>query len=165
MAVVAMPSFGEFLKRVNLDSLRISVPFLSAEFRLSEADKAAAWDLYVELLTRVTTQHLLPEEGDEATALHSIHSLFATTRDILKRYGPSTRRFAYLAIPVLNQMIRPFTAKWHGKIVADPNCFKLPEACSEFRRDLVELQLGLRKYTFALGVLAEVEDLSALEAE
>lgn len=35
------------------------------DFAPQEVDKNAAWDLYVELLTRITTQPLLKEHGDE----------------------------------------------------------------------------------------------------
>jgi hypothetical protein len=89
--------------------------FLEAEFKPIDPDRTAAWELYVELLTRVTTQYLGPSEGDEETALDSIHILFALTRDILKKAGPNAVEFPKLAILVLNQIIRPFSAYWHRR--------------------------------------------------
>jgi hypothetical protein len=48
----------------------------------------------------------------EKTALESVHA-FPLTREILRRHGSGYGEFAKLTIPVLNQIIRPFTAKWH----------------------------------------------------
>src|SRR6266478_5836599 len=103
----------DFLEKWGLSSLKISLGFLEGEFAPRDPDRAAAWELYVELLTRVTTQYLAPEDGDEKTALDSAHAIFSQTREILKRQGSGCGEFAKLAIPVLNQIIRPFTAKWH----------------------------------------------------
>lgn len=71
--------------------------------------------MYVELITRITTQPLVQNKGDEATALESIYNIFEITREILKSEGKKAKNFTKIAIVVLNQMIRPFTAKWHKK--------------------------------------------------
>ena len=34
-------------------------------------------------------------------------------REILRRRGRRTIQFSKMIIPVLNQVVRPFTAKWH----------------------------------------------------
>ncbi len=47
----------------NLTGLRINAPFMDMEWKPSDPDKEAAWDLYVELLTRITTQPLPDEDG------------------------------------------------------------------------------------------------------
>ena len=67
----------DFLEDWGLTGLKIKLGFLEGEFAPRDADRAAAWDLYVELLTRVTTQYLTPEAGDEKTALDSVHAIFA----------------------------------------------------------------------------------------
>jgi hypothetical protein len=113
------------------------------------------------LLTRVTTQDLVPEDGDERTALDSVYDVFLLTREILRRHGSGCGEFAKLAIPVLNQIIRPFTAKWHRLSRAD--AFVDPERCREFRDELSALQPLLRDYTRALSAMAAVEDLTMLE--
>ena len=151
----------DFLEKWGLSSLKINLGFLEGEFAPRDLDRAAAWELYIELLTRITTQHLPPEDGDEKTALDSVHALFPLTREILRRHGSGCGEFAKLAIPVLNQVIRPFTAKWHKLSLAD--AFKKPARCAEFRRELATLQTNLRNYTRALADLASVEDLTALE--
>jgi len=151
----------DFLEKWGLSGLKLNVGFLEAEFHPDDADRAGAWELYIELLTRVTTQYLSPEHGDEQTALESVHSLFPLTREILKRNGSSATEFAKLAIPVLNQVIRPFTAKWHRLSLA--GAFKDAARCAEFRAELSELQKLLRNYSRALADLAQVEDLTTLE--
>jgi hypothetical protein len=70
------------------------------------------------LLTRVTTQYLAPEDGDELEAIESVYAIFPLTREILRRHGSGAGEFAKLAIPVLNQIIRPFAAKWHRRALA-----------------------------------------------
>lgn len=70
---------------------------------------------FVELLTRITMQPLSDEDGVEQTALDSIHALFEITRQTLKTHGRSCIEFTRIAVIVLNQVVRSFTAKWHRK--------------------------------------------------
>jgi hypothetical protein len=151
----------DFLEQWGLSSLKIKLGFLEGEFTPRDADRAASWELYVELLTRVTTQYLSLEDGDEKASLDSVDSIFPLTRDILKRQGSGCGEFAKLAIPVLNQIIRPFTAKWHR--LSRTGAFQNEDLCHEFRVDLAALQPRLCDYTRALAAMAEAEDLMALE--
>jgi hypothetical protein len=118
--------------------------------------------MYVELLTRVATQPLPVGSGDEKTALDSVYSLFATTREVLRRHGRGAERFARIAVVVLNQIIRPFTAKWHRLSLT--GAFGDAAQCAVFRSELEALQGDLRHYMAALADLAEVEDLTQLPA-
>ncbi|MEA3277047.1 MAG: hypothetical protein U9Q81_17525 [Pseudomonadota bacterium] len=150
----------KLLEKWDLTSLKIRTPFLEASWEPKDEDKDAAWDLYVELITRAATQRLDPEEGDEAAALKSIHDLFPLTRSTIKRNGRHCINFTRIAVVVLNQKVRPFTAKWHRRIVT--------EALSDtdkkvFRKELNQLQADLRNYTRLLADLAGVEDLTDLE--
>lgn len=145
-----------------MSSLRINAAFLEMEWAPRDEDRIAAWEMYVELLTRITTQNLHPEHGDEATALLSIYSLFATTRDVLKRNGRHCSEFTKIAIVILNQKIRPFTAKWHKISVS--GAFKNEKKCKAFRKELAELQKTLRAYTQMLADMAGVEDLTGLQS-
>lgn len=151
----------DFLEKWGLSSLKLKLGFLEGEFKPSDPDRAAAWDLYVELLTRITTQYLAPQDGDEKAALDSVYAVFPVTREILRGHGSGAGEFAKLAIPVINQVIRPFTAKWHRRSLA--GAFKDPERCREFRAELSLLQPKLRSYTRALADMAQVEDLTTLE--
>ena len=131
------------------------------DFLPKEEDKDAAWELYIELLTSITTQGLPVEHGDEATALESIYSLFGLTREVIRRRGRSSIEFTKIAIVVLNQKIRPFTAKWHKESIA--GAFEDEGQRAQFRAELEELQSLLRTYTKMLADMAGVEDLTELE--
>ncbi len=62
---------------------------------------------------------------------------------------------------MLNQLVRPFTAKWHKASIAGK--FKKPDACKAFRNELDALQKKLKVYTKMLSEMAGVEDLTTLE--
>ncbi|MDX3571232.1 TIR domain-containing protein [Streptomyces sp. ID05-47C] len=84
--------------------------------RTSPVERAAAFDLHVELVTRVGVQPLGPEDGSLREALTSLHSLFATTREVLHRVAgetPPPRVLLRIAFVLTNEHLRPFLAKWH----------------------------------------------------
>ncbi len=154
-------NFREQLQKFGLSKLKIKISVLEAEFDLNDVDKDAAWSLYIELLTRTTTQALQNEHGDEKTALESIYTIFPLTRKIIKKHGKKCISFTKIAIVVLNQIIRPFTAKWHRESMA--GAFSCPNKCNEFRKELSQLQKDLSKYTKLLADMAGVEDLTEIE--
>jgi len=151
----------EWLDQWSMTGLKISTGFLEMEWEPKDPDRDAAWDLYVELLTRVSTQHLEPAQGDEKTALDSVHALFGLTRETLKHRGRHCNEFAKIAIVVLNQVVRPFTTKWHKESLT--NAFSNEKRRLEFRTELRHLQGQLRTYTKMLADIAKVEDLTELE--
>lgn len=153
----------DLFEKWNLSGLKVKTPILDMEWKPSDPDKDAAWDLYIELLTRITTQPLPDEDGVEKTALLSIFSLFEITRKTLKEHGRSCIKFSRVAIVVLNQVVRPFTSKWHRK--SENGAFESAEECACFRLELQALQIQLRNYTGLLADLANVEDLTDIEAE
>ena len=134
--------WSKWLENWDMTALKIKTPFLDMEWKPQDEDKAAAWDLYIELLTRITTQSLYFEHGDEKTALTSVYSVFGITRDVMKNNGRNCFEFTKIAIVVLNQVIRPFTAKWHG--LSLKGAFEDIEQCKEFRNELEQLQTVLR---------------------
>ncbi|QDT35964.1 hypothetical protein [Stratiformator vulcanicus] len=151
----------QWLANWGLSNLKLSAPFLEAEFEPQDYDRDAAWELYIELLTRVATQPLPTDHGDEAAALKSLYKLFPVTREILRRNGKYTGEFAKIAIPVLNQVLRPVTAKWHPISLSDG--FKDEARRTEFRADLRRIRPTLVQFSRALADLAGVEDLTELE--
>ena len=153
--------WGKWLENWDMTSLKIKAPFLEMDWNPAEPDRDAAWELYIELLTRITTQPLRDEHGDEKTALDSVFSLFSITRTIIKSHGRDCMEFTKLAVVVLNQIIRPFTAKWHE--ISINKGFDDEKVCREFRSELGELQKYLLIYTKMLADMAGVEDLSELE--
>lgn len=155
-----MISFKDLFSRFHLSKVKLNLKFAEMEFEAKADDKDAAWEMYVELLTRIITQRLAPASGDEKTALDSVYSLFATTRNILKVRGRNAVSFTKVAIIILNQIVRPFTAKWHKISLA--NGFADPEKCNEFRKELADLQTDMRCYASLLAEMAEVEDLTGI---
>jgi len=151
----------EWLGEMGMSSLKINCKFMEMPWAPTSADKEAAWELYIELLTRVTTQHLQPGSGDENAVLDSVHKIFDITRDIIKKHGSACLEFAKVAIVVLNQRIRPFTAKWQEVVVRDG--FEDPGNCKLFRKELLQLQNELTIYTRMLANIASIEDLTTLE--
>jgi len=152
---------GALFEKWGLKSLKVKTPVLEMNWEPADADKDAAWDLYVELLTRISTQSLPGDQGIEGTALDSIYSLFPITRTTLKHHGRKAIGFSRIAIIILNQIVRPFTAKWHR--LSSQGAFNDAMQCSVFRSDLLILQGELRKYTRLLADLASVEDLTEMD--
>jgi hypothetical protein len=101
--------------------LNLHVVQISGTWEPNDDERKAAWELYVELVTRISVVPLGPGEGLLREALSSLYSLFATTRDILRRYGPDVAEpkpggqynFGTLAIAMLNIGLRPVLAHWH----------------------------------------------------
>ncbi len=154
-------NLGETFKHFQLGKVKLGPRWLNLEIDFQPDDQDAAWELYVEMLTRIVTQPLPADAGDEKTALDSVHSLFPTTREILRRHGRKAIQFSKVAIPVLNQVVRPFTAKWHTASLS--GAFDDAARRSEFREEMSALQEDLRNYNRLLADIAGVEDLTDLE--
>jgi len=154
--------WSKWLEKWDMTALKIKTPFLDMEWKPQDEDKKAAWELYIELLTRITTQAMDDTHGVEETALNSIYSIFPITREVIKANGRNCIEFTKIAIVVLNQKIRPFTAKWHRLSIQ--GSFSDENKCKEFRSELSQLQSTLNVYTKMLGDMAGVEDdLTELE--
>ncbi len=149
-------------KKFELEKVHLNVGFIGIEMSFEDSDRDAAWELYIEMLTRIVTQPLPKEVGDEKTALESVYSLFPTTREILRKRGRKTLQFSKIAIPILNQVVRPFTAKWHNEVLQ--NGFDDSTKKEMFRTELQELQKDLYNYNRMLAEIAGVEDLTNLES-
>ncbi|MFV0526305.1 MAG: hypothetical protein ACK5RL_17605 [Acidimicrobiales bacterium] len=112
------------LKRITF-SLRAPLGEIGGEWEVDRAEQEAAWEMYVELSTRISIAPLDPDDGLLREALTSLYTLFGSTRDILRRYGPAVAKvpttasqtgrysFGYLATWILNGAVRPLLARWH----------------------------------------------------
>ena len=105
----------------KLESLSLNLPFGIGGVTVvrTEAQVRAAWSLYVELATRISSQPLREDEGSVREALNSLYSLFETTRKVLRDHGPEVadgpESVGPIAIAMLNQGIRPFIGRWHRR--------------------------------------------------
>lgn len=109
-------------------TVSLKLPFLgdmNGTWEPDEAEQKAAWEMYVELVTRISLVELQPGEGVLHEALSSLYTLFDTTRKILRAYGPDVARpkgnsdysFGYLSLAILNFVLRPTLARWHPKLL------------------------------------------------
>lgn len=148
-------TFKNLLETYNLsEKVKLKSEFGKEELILESSDRDAAWELYIHLITTILTQKLPDDEGTEQAALDSVYRLFAKTRDILTRHGREARTFAKIAVPVLNQVVRPFTASWHSE-----NPFSDPNECQKFRRELKSLQSDMRRYAALLAYIAQADNI------
>jgi len=165
-------------QKVKATKLSVGLPFNlgQLEFVEDETQQRAAWELYVELTTRIAAQPLDPDTGILREAFTSLYSVFGITRDILKRAGPEVARgknsFGPVAINVLNKGIRAFLAKWHpllqaheenrpaGVSVRDHE--RAWEQNAECRKALAEVQ---RQMTIYVDVLAKIAGIKADEED
>jgi hypothetical protein len=159
-------------KKVKATKLTVGLPFNlgQLEFEPDEVQQRAAWELYVELTTRIAVQPLGPDEGLMREAMSSLYSIFSATREILRQAGPSVAQgpnsFGPVAIEVLNRGLRPFLAKWHPLLLAheqkrQPEVSardheRLWDKASEFRKELAKVQEQMMIYAEALGKIAGV---------
>lgn len=125
-------------------------------------DIPPAHSLWVELATRITTQRLHFRAGDEETAAESVFKIFAIVRGLMEKH-PEAKVFEALALRLLNDTLRPFTARWHGWMCEDRELrgpdgrpllkFKDAWVRRQFRRELLELQPRVRGFQEALAQL------------
>jgi hypothetical protein len=151
----------DWFENWGITGLKISAGFMQMEWQPKPEEEQAAWELYIELITRVATQPLGKDQGDEAAALTSIFSLFEVTRNLLKEKGRKAEVFSKVAVVILNQKIRPFTASWHKRVL--DNRLEKPEEKALFLRELEQIQNMLRGYAAMLAKVAGVEDFQKLE--
>lgn len=153
--------FGDLFENWGLKSLKLNWKFVEAEFSPEPDDQDAAWEMYVYLITTILTQKLPDEDGDEQAALDSVYRLFGVTRNILTEYGRKAKEFTKIAVVVLNQKVRPFTAKWHKLSLA--GAFNDAEQRKKFRQELATVQADMRHYAGLLANIAQVEDITDIE--
>jgi hypothetical protein len=164
---------------------RLTIPFvgeISGTWEPADAERSAAWELYLELVTRVSVEELAPDEGFLREALSSLYTFFGTTRDILRRYGPDIApplapghiSFAVLAVTVLNRVLRPLLASWHPRLAAyesqrpegrDPVVWEREWEHEEALREAIaEVRGALMSLARTLQEVAGVSDLIDLPA-
>jgi hypothetical protein len=108
-------------------TVALKLPYIgeiNGTWQPDETERRAAWEIYVELVTRISLVELRPGEGLLHEALASLYTLFETTRKILREYGPDVAcsendddlSVGYLSIAILNCVIRPVLTKWHPRL-------------------------------------------------
>ncbi len=162
--------------RSKLTSVQVNLPFISGTWAADDEQRRAAWEMYVELVTRISIQPLGPDEGLLREAVSSLYVLFGETRRILREHGPGVARperkqllaFGQIAIDVLNHGLRPFLARWHpllteheasrGAASATAHERAWPLA-APMRADLTVLQTMLTAYADLLAEACNIPPL------
>ena len=158
--------------KLNLHFLEVS-----GTWKPNDSERRAAWELYVEVITRTAAAPLSPTEGLLREALNSHYSLFHTTRDVLRRYGPVIAEpkpdgqysFGFLAVTLLNFGIRPLLNRWHPALedweATRPSNRSRAEhervwpSAPELRSDLADAGQLLISYARTLAAACGVPDL------
>jgi hypothetical protein len=161
-------------------TVNISVPGgfagISGTWRPNNAQQEAAWEMYVELITRVTVVELRPDEGLLREALSSLYTVFGSTREILRKKGSDVAKsddgdmsFGKLSVSVLNLVLRPVLAKWHPLLLDYES--KKPDSLSplehernwdrydELRKVLEDTRGSMNQYANSLAAVAGVPSL------
>ena len=146
----------------KLDGFTICTPFFEMVISQNDDNKTSSWQLYVELTTRVATQPLLDDRGDEKSALESIYKLFNVTREIIKQYGRKAETFSMLSLCLLNMILRPFLSKWH-RIFKNKSVNKKNQKA--FREELSKLQIIVNKFSAVLLQMSRVEKFEDIKFE
>jgi transcriptional regulator with XRE-family HTH domain len=143
----------------------------------NDEEKQAAWEIYVELITRIPIAPLGHDEGILREALSSLYSLFPITRTILRSHSPAiaqrhtgnNRSLSYLVVGMLNTTLRPLLAKWHPLLKAyeetRPDNISVTqyeqqwERYTELREEINKVRTGLTAYAHVFAQIAEISSL------
>lgn len=152
---------------VRLTDIKVTVPqFSEMHFAVTKDSQQVAWKLFVESVTRISTQPLSADEGLLREALTSLYGLFGITREVLKLSQPSTKTgrdptVEHLAIAMLNNELRPFLSRWHPALLEWERRHVGQEESAwlqggECRAELIALQRRLEPYVLGFGRLARL---------
>jgi hypothetical protein len=155
--------------------LQLGVFSLKGTWEPSPVERTAAWELYVELITRVSVAPL--QYGVLREALTSFYSLFGASREILRKYGPEVAEpkpngqynFGFLTVALLNFALRPVLSYWHPELSgwesarpANVSAVEHERAWPrepELRSQLEQTRLVTTQYAALLGSACGVPDL------
>jgi TIR domain len=168
------------LPKMTEINVELGIPYIgkiTGMWKPDADEQAAAWELYIELVTRVPVAALASDEGLLREALSSLYAIFTITRDILRKHGPLIAKpkqggelsFGYIAIAVLNNVLRPILAKWHPLLLdyehtRDPSVSVFEherdwEKNAELRHDLDAARTVLVTYAAILADVAGIPPL------
>jgi len=148
--------------------VRISIPgWLSVTLEPNDSERRAAWELYVELATRISSQSFDKEHGSVRAALESLYAIFTQTRTVLRAAGPevanSETSFGPFAIRFLTEVLGPFLLRWHEPLRAyetlrpQETPVTIYEKAWERHKEFCEELDSLREKTIAyVDALAEI---------
>lgn len=159
-------------KFMKTKEVTISLPFGIGSIKLvpTEAEKNAAWTLFVEVSTRVSVRPFDYENASVRIALDSLYRIILLTREVLSKAGHEVAdgpgSLGPLAISVINNGLAPFLTCWHNRLrkheegreegVTAFEHERRWEYFQEVVQEIEVLQRDLVKYTIALGQIAGI---------
>jgi hypothetical protein len=165
---LAWPVIRSFSLSYRTEDWRLEeVVIHGLKFTSAGAQRRVAWRLFVEMATRISTQQMRDEEGDNGVALKSLYDLFQSTRKAISEMQPTPNATGdtveTFALDMLNSDLRPFLSKWHpvweefvkgGKPISQA----WPDH-KKFREELRELQVTIEARARGLAQLAGVQNV------
>ncbi len=136
-------------------------------FSSAGAQRRVAWKLFVEMATRISTQPMDNDEGNDGIALESLYKLFQLTRTLISEMeltpnatGDTVETYA---LDMLNSDLRPFMAKWHPRWDVFKKSNPAPDAVwpdhEEFRDALKKLQNKIEQRARGLAKIAGMKNV------
>jgi len=154
--------------------ITVDLKIIKGEWEVDQNEQMAAWELYVEIITRISVEELKSGEGLLREALSSLYAIFGETRKILRKYGPTIAipkgegnlSLGTISVKMLNSALRPVLSKWHPLLLSYENTRKADisspdheaawERNEELRKVIKELQKTMKEYSLLLAKAAGV---------
>ncbi len=154
--------------------ITVDLKIIKGEWEVDQNEQMAAWELYVEIITRISVEELKPDEGLLREALSSLYAIFGETRKILRKYGPTIAipkgegnlSLGTISVKMLNSALRPVLAKWHPLLLSYESTKKpdispsdheaVWERNGELRKVIKDLQKTMKEYSLLLANAAGV---------
>lgn len=138
----------------------------------ARTDRNLAWELHVEVASRIATVALPHGEGLLQDATRSLYTLFSRTREILAGSDPNDEHWHEVASRLLEHGLRPFLTRWHPRLDAyldtkppQVSLFDYQQSWEhnlQFREELSELQVLLREVADLLAEMAGARSLTTM---
>ena len=162
---------------------QIAIGQIRGYLKPSKAERAAAFELFVELSVRVTTPSIDDERGTLRDTFDNLAAIGDVTREILRKHGCDAAKgredgnitLAVVALRVLNEIIAPRVISWepalrdHESLLAVQPSPTAPYAWEQqwARRelamdDLAEMRREIRSYMDTLSLIAGTPSLTDL---
>ena len=152
--------------RFRIEDWRLEqVEIQGIRFTSAGLQRRVAWKLFVEMATRIATQPMSEEEGNDGIALKSLYELFQLTRQAVAEMEPTPNATGdtveTFALDMLNSDLRPFLSKWHPKwddFVKNKSSDGWA-LHAQFRDELTMLQRRIETRARGLAELARVKNV------
>lgn len=162
------PMWESIVIRLRIEDWRLEqIEIQGVRFTSAGMQRRVAWRLFVEIATRIATQPVQDDSGDDGIALKSLYDLFQITRKAISEMDPtptsSGETIETYALDMLNTDLRPFLSKWHPqwtRFEQNSNGVLDWTMHHQFREELGGLQIRIEKRARGLAELAGVKNVN-----